>query len=74
MSFNVFDESPENQLVLKEQSQQNKVHILLSELITGSCGVLFINTLEVINGYLWRFEGNHWHLLLYTLSSAYLYD
>lgn len=25
MSFNVFDESPENQLVIKEQSQQNKV-------------------------------------------------
>jgi hypothetical protein len=25
MSFNVFDESPENELVLKEQQSQNKV-------------------------------------------------
>jgi serine/threonine-protein phosphatase PPG1 len=25
MSFNVFDESPENQVVLKEQTQQTKV-------------------------------------------------
>lgn len=25
MSFNVFDESPENQIVIKEQQSQNKV-------------------------------------------------
>jgi serine/threonine-protein phosphatase PPG1 len=28
MSFNVFDESPENEIVVKEQQQQNKVIIL----------------------------------------------
>jgi serine/threonine-protein phosphatase PPG1 len=27
MSFNVFDESPENQIVIKEQQLQNKVHL-----------------------------------------------
>jgi len=26
MSFNVFDESPENEIVIKEQQLQNKVH------------------------------------------------
>jgi hypothetical protein len=51
MSFNVFDESPENELVLKEQQSQNKVRRRLNKLTLGSCGLLFMNCL----GEIWIF-------------------
>jgi hypothetical protein len=46
MAFNVFDESPENELVLKEQQssqQQNKVVVQNIILIFDRCGIFSMN-------------------------------
>lgn len=47
MSFNVFDESPENQIVIKEQQTQNKVGPFISFADDNCLSNIFCDTIKV---------------------------
>jgi hypothetical protein len=74
MSFNVFDESPENELVLKEQQSQNKVRRRLNKTNDRFLWItfydLFGRDLDIYG--VWRIGSGSDGISIYTLREEHL--